>query len=78
MKKSANVVWQSGGLTREDRERQNNQIACAVWFTGLPCSGKSTVAHAVERQLHDAGRRVYVLDGRVGNITLAKAPTTPS
>ena len=63
MNKSANVVWQTGGLTREDRERQNAQTACVVWFTGLPCSGKSTVARAVERQLHAAGRRVYVLDG---------------
>lgn len=61
--KSANVVWQTGGLTREDRERQNAQTACVVWFTGLPCSGKSTVAHAVERTLHAQGRRVYVLDG---------------
>ena len=63
MNKSPNVVWQSGGLTREDRERQNGQTACVVWFTGLPCSGKSTVAHAVERTLYDEGRRVYVLDG---------------
>ncbi len=63
MKKSPNVVWQSGGLTRADRERQNVQTACVVWFTGLPCSGKSTVAHAVERRLYDQGRRVYVLDG---------------
>ena len=63
MKRSANVVWQSGGLTREDRERQNDQTACVVWFTGLPCSGKSTVAHAVERMLYAQGRRVYVLDG---------------
>ena len=61
--KSANLVWQTGGLTREDRERQNGHTACAVWFTGLPCSGKFTVAHAVERQLHAEGRRVYVLDG---------------
>jgi adenylylsulfate kinase len=63
MDKSENVIWQSGGLTREDRERQNGQVACVVWFTGLPCSGKSTVARAVEKTLHGAGRRVYVLDG---------------
>jgi adenylylsulfate kinase len=63
MSKGVNVIWQAGGLTREDRERQNGQIACVVWFTGLPCSGKSTIAHAVERTLHAEGRRVYVLDG---------------
>lgn len=63
MNNNANVVWQAGGLTRAEREHQNAQSACVVWFTGLPCSGKSTVAHAVERKLFQQGRRVYVLDG---------------
>ena len=36
---------------------------CTVWFTGLPCSGKSTLARALEHQLRAMGRRVEVLDG---------------
>jgi adenylylsulfate kinase len=34
-----------------------------VWFTGLPSAGKSTIAHALARELHAAGERVQVLDG---------------
>jgi adenylylsulfate kinase len=34
-----------------------------VWFTGLPASGKSTLAHAVQRSLSGQGRSVCVLDG---------------
>jgi adenylylsulfate kinase len=34
-----------------------------LWFTGLPSAGKSTIAHALAEELHDAGERVQVLDG---------------
>ncbi len=34
-----------------------------VWFTGLPCAGKSTLARALEEQLRSIGRQVEVLDG---------------
>jgi adenylylsulfate kinase len=34
-----------------------------LWFTGLPSSGKSTIAHALAGQLRAEGRRVQVLDG---------------
>ena len=34
-----------------------------IWFTGLSGSGKSTVAHAVEEELHLAGCRTFVFDG---------------
>jgi adenylylsulfate kinase len=34
-----------------------------VWFTGLPSSGKSTVARGVADRLIGAGQRVAVLDG---------------
>lgn len=34
-----------------------------LWFTGLPSAGKSTIAHALADELHDAGERVQVLDG---------------
>lgn len=36
-----------------------------VWLTGLPCSGKSTVARQLARQLLRRGRRVEVLDGDI-------------
>lgn len=37
--------------------------AVAVWFTGLPSSGKSTLARHLEQQLLDMGVSVQVLDG---------------
>jgi len=36
-----------------------------VWFTGLPSSGKSTIAHKVEKLLREKGHRVEVFDGDV-------------
>lgn len=34
-----------------------------IWFTGLPSAGKSTIAHALAKELQTAGVRVQVLDG---------------
>ena len=34
-----------------------------LWFTGLPSSGKSTIAHALADRLTAEARRVQVLDG---------------
>jgi len=39
------------------------QQGFAVWFTGLPSSGKSTLARMVQRALDEAGFAVEVLDG---------------
>lgn len=58
-----NVVWHRAQVTREDRERQDGHRSALIWFTGLSGSGKSTVAHAVEKALHDRGCRTFVFDG---------------
>jgi adenylylsulfate kinase len=34
-----------------------------LWFTGLPSSGKSTIAYALADRLTAEGRRIQVLDG---------------
>ncbi len=36
-----------------------------IWLTGLPCSGKSTIANALAERLLSEGRRVEVLDGDI-------------
>ena len=41
----------------------NNHESGLVWLTGLSASGKSTIAHAVEKRLFGQGVRTYVLDG---------------
>ena len=57
------VVWHECLVNRSDRNTLNNHKSGLVWFTGLSASGKSTIAHAVEKELHDRGIRTYVLDG---------------
>src|SRR5829696_4812450 len=61
--RSANVVWQAGEITREQRWQALGGPGATVWFTGLPSSGKSTVAAAVEAKLLAEGHPAYVLDG---------------
>ena len=36
---------------------------CTVWMTGLPGSGKTTIALELERRLEGIGRNVEILDG---------------
>lgn len=62
-RKSTNITWHEGTVTREDREKLLDQKGCVLWFTGLSASGKSTLALEVESTLHRRGRLTYVLDG---------------
>ncbi|MGK5691682.1 adenylyl-sulfate kinase [Streptomyces sp. URMC 128] len=41
------------------------QQGCTVWLTGLPSSGKTTIATALAERLRGDGHRVEVLDGDV-------------
>jgi adenylylsulfate kinase len=41
------------------------QVGFTTWFTGLPCSGKTTVADAVADVLRERGYRVERLDGDI-------------
>ena len=50
-------------LSRKDKEEQLQQQAKVIWFTGLSGSGKSTIAHHLEKQLHEKGFFTMVLDG---------------
>ena len=61
--KSEYVVWHQATVTRKRREKLNGHKSFVLWFTGLSGSGKSTVAHAVEEQLHQMGCRTFVFDG---------------
>ena len=39
-------------LQRSDKEKLLKQRSVMIWFTGLSGSGKSTIAIALERELH--------------------------
>lgn len=49
-----------------------DQQGFTVWFTGLPSSGKSTLASLLEIQLLGRGLKVEVLDGDVVRTNLSK------
>jgi adenylylsulfate kinase len=51
---------------------KKNNKGFTLWFTGLPCSGKSTLAEIVAKELEHRGRLVDVLDGDVVRTHLTK------
>jgi adenylylsulfate kinase len=61
--KSTNVVWHKTHITKENREALLKQKGILLWFTGLSGSGKSTIATALEKKLHEMGKLTYLLDG---------------
>lgn len=61
--KKNNITWFNGDVSRLDREKLNGHKGAVIWFTGLSASGKSTIAHLVEKELHCRGHLTYVLDG---------------
>jgi bifunctional enzyme CysN/CysC len=61
--KATNVTWDPGTLDRERRWSALRTRGATIWFTGLPASGKSTIAAALEERLVIDGRAAYRLDG---------------
>lgn len=57
------LTWHAHAVGREDRERLNGHRGCVVWFTGFSGCGKSTIANAVDVQLHACGIHSFLLDG---------------
>lgn len=43
-----------------------------IWFTGLPSSGKSTLARMLEAEIENKGKHVEVLDGDEVRLRLSK------
>lgn len=50
-------------LHRQDKENLLGQRGVVIWLCGLSGSGKSTIANAAERVLHQQGRFTTILDG---------------
>jgi adenylylsulfate kinase len=57
------VVWHEHQVTRAHRETLMGHAGCVIWFTGLSGCGKSTIANAVDRILHQRGIHTCLLDG---------------
>ena len=63
LRRSSNITKQEYEINQHSRALQKNQRARVIWLTGLPGSGKSTIANALEKQLFAMGLHSYVLDG---------------
>ena len=63
MAEKLHIIPHQHAISKEDRERQNGHKGHVLWFTGLSGSGKSTVASAAERELHQQGIKTFILDG---------------
>jgi bifunctional enzyme CysN/CysC len=50
------------GVTAEERSERLGQKGCTVWLTGLPATGKTAIATALERRLFDLKRFALVVD----------------
>ncbi|MDC1206448.1 adenylyl-sulfate kinase [Akkermansiaceae bacterium] len=50
-------------VSPEEKEALLAQRGIVLWMYGLSGSGKSTIAAALERKLHEDGRFVVILDG---------------
>ena len=61
--KATNITWHEAAVTAQERHERLGQKGCTVWMTGLPSSGKSTVAVALEQALLGRRRSAYRLDG---------------
>ncbi|MBK5292116.1 MAG: adenylyl-sulfate kinase, partial [Acidobacteriia bacterium] len=60
------------GAIRDDVIPPAHRQGFCVWFTGLPSSGKSTIAEALAVMLGERGRAVSMLDGDVVRTNLSK------
>ncbi|MFQ5764162.1 MAG: adenylyl-sulfate kinase [Rhodospirillales bacterium] len=61
--KSKNILAVEHRVSEQDRWHRQGHRGGVMWFTGLPGSGKTTLAFELERRLFDQGKQVYVLDG---------------
>ncbi|MFA7620197.1 MAG: adenylyl-sulfate kinase [Thiohalomonadaceae bacterium] len=63
LRRSQNIHRQHMDVNKQARSTLKRQAPCVLWFTGLSGAGKSTIANALERRLHELGHHTYLLDG---------------
>lgn len=63
LRRATNIHQEDFLVDKRSRAALDHQKPAVIWFTGLSGSGKSTIAKILERELHQAGRHTYALDG---------------
>ncbi len=69
---SATLTRGSSQVTTDERQSRMGQKPATILLTGLPGSGKTSLAFALERRLFDDGRSVAVLDGQNMRLGLSR------
>ena len=59
----ANVNADVSQVARGERHLRHGHRGAVIWLTGIPGTGKTTLAKALERQLFERHIQVFVLDG---------------
>jgi adenylyl-sulfate kinase len=60
---AGNLFAQTMKIGKNEREALNKHKAFTIWLTGLPASGKSSIAKELDVRLYNMGYRSYCLDG---------------
>ena len=63
LRRATNIHHQKQTVSKAERSTLMHQQAAVLWFTGLPGSGKSTIANLVEATLCARGAHTILLDG---------------
>jgi bifunctional enzyme CysN/CysC len=63
LRRATNIHHQNQTVSTAARSRLMQHKPAVLWFTGLPGSGKSTIANLVEAGLHARGVHTIMLDG---------------
>ena len=61
---SQSLAEQASNVTIKERTARFGQKPVTILLSGLPGSGKTTAAYALERRLFDSGRAATVIDGQ--------------
>lgn len=72
MLSSQNIFPFQSAISKQDRSHLLNQKPYVIWFTGLPSSGKSTLATQLESYLFSKKFKTYFLDGDTMRLGLNK------
>jgi len=63
LRRATNIHHHNLTISKAERSSLMHHRPAVLWFTGLPSSGKSTIANLVEASLHARGVHTILLDG---------------